>query len=86
MTPLAMKRFLPLLLVPLALASCARGPVTATDGPVLVRFWNGFTGPDGEAMQGIVDRFNEEQAKTRAKAIQDEQPIPETVEVRMERI
>ena len=86
MLPLAMKRLLPLLALPLALASCARGPAADANGPVVIRFWNGFTGPDGEAMQGIVDRFNAEQAKTRAAAIQRKDPIPETVEVHMERI
>lgn len=35
--------------------------------PVVVRFWNGFSGPDGETMQAIVNRFNREQKEVFVK-------------------
>lgn len=50
-----MKRLV-LLLPLLALAGC-RG-TSATSGVVELRFWNGFSGPDGKAMEQIVRDFN----------------------------
>lgn len=31
------------------------------DGPVTVAFWNGFTGPDRAAVEGLVEQYNESQ-------------------------
>lgn len=39
----------------IVLARCGGG---AGDGPVRIRFWNGFTGPDGRTMLRIVRDFN----------------------------
>lgn len=38
---------------------CDRSEDRATPTRVDLRFWNGFTGPDGRTMLGIVKRFNE---------------------------
>lgn len=37
------------------------GGVTAQDGPTVLTFWNGFTGPDRPAVEGLVAQFNESQ-------------------------
>jgi multiple sugar transport system substrate-binding protein len=42
----------------LVLGSCDRG--VGGDGPITIRFWNGFTGPDGRTMLRLVQRFNRE--------------------------
>ena len=50
------------LLIPLLLA-CIAMPVGCRNGTsprVTVRFWNGFTGPDGRTMLRLVKRFNQE--------------------------
>lgn len=54
------RRFLATLtLPPLALAgTLASGCNQGTGGKTLVRFWNGFTGPDGRTMLRMVQRFN----------------------------
>ncbi len=36
-------------------------------GPVVVRFWNGFSGPDGATMQAIVNRYNAGQSEVQVK-------------------
>jgi multiple sugar transport system substrate-binding protein len=41
-----------------ALISCDR-PSVAAKAPITIRFWNGFTGPDGRAMLGLIKQFNE---------------------------
>lgn len=41
----------------LLLGSCDR---VADDGTVTLRYWNGFTGPDGRTMLRLVQRFNRE--------------------------
>jgi multiple sugar transport system substrate-binding protein len=61
----AMKRFA-LFLPLLALAGC-RVPSTSVDGVVELRFWNGFSGPDGKAMEQIVRDFNASQKDIRVK-------------------
>lgn len=43
----------------LSLAGSCDGPAAA-DGVVSLRFWNGFTGPDGRTMLALVRRFNQE--------------------------
>lgn len=43
-------------LAPLLIAGCGR----KTAARITVRFWNGFTGPDGRTMLRIVKRFNEQ--------------------------
>lgn len=54
------KPFVPLclaaLFTPLLLAGCGRNSAHVTT----VRFWNGFTGPDGRTMLRIVKKFNEQ--------------------------
>ncbi len=40
--------------------SCDGRTSLAIEGPVTLRFWNGFTGPDGRTMLRIVQRFNRE--------------------------
>jgi multiple sugar transport system substrate-binding protein len=60
-TRLSRRRLLTMLALPpltagLVSAGCAR----RTGGKTLVRFWNGFTGPDGRTMLRIVKRFNSE--------------------------
>ena len=37
------------------------GGVTAQDGPTVLTFWNGFTGPDRPAVEALVAQFNESQ-------------------------
>src|SRR5438105_10554520 len=45
------------LLVLFAAVGCDRAPVSG-NVPVNLRFWNGFTGPDGRTMLAIVQQFN----------------------------
>lgn len=43
-------------------------PVEETgSGPVEISFWNGFSGPDGKAMEAIVKRFNASQKDVRVR-------------------
>ena len=59
MKSLATKRILlALLVLVLSTLGCRRGAAASGDGPVVIRFWNGFTGPDGETMRKIVRGFN----------------------------
>jgi multiple sugar transport system substrate-binding protein len=56
----------------LTLAGCAGqgsgGSDDATsDGKIVLDFWNGFTGPDGPALQEVVDDFNESQDEIEVK-------------------
>jgi multiple sugar transport system substrate-binding protein len=57
----------------LALGGCAGqgsgggGSDTGADGKITLEFWNGFTGPDGPAMQKVVDDFNASQDKITVK-------------------
>ncbi|HEX8464243.1 MAG TPA: ABC transporter substrate-binding protein [Abditibacterium sp.] len=42
------------------LGGCAKAPnapATAPNGPIVLNFWNGFTGPDGKAMDKMVGQF-----------------------------
>lgn len=45
------------------LAACGDSsePATGSAEPVTLTFWNGFTGPDGEALTTLVDQYNESQ-------------------------
>lgn len=66
-----MKRPIPLLLLPFLLiallfAACKPAEET-TGGPTVVRFWNGFTGPDGETMRKIVRSFNASQKEVQVE-------------------
>ena len=50
----------------LALSACAgqgqqQEEESSGDGPVTVAFWNGFTGPDRAAVEGLVQQYNESQ-------------------------
>jgi hypothetical protein len=47
-----------LALPPLTAALASAGCTRRTGGKMLVRFWNGFTGPDGRTMLRMVQRFN----------------------------
>ena len=48
----------------IALSACNNGPVDPNqeEGEITLRFWNGFTGMDGDSMDRIVSDFNEEYA------------------------
>jgi multiple sugar transport system substrate-binding protein len=56
--PLRLLALIPLLLI----NSCDRDAARAIGGAdvVTLRFWNGFTGPDGRTMLRLVQRFNRE--------------------------
>lgn len=43
------------------------GDETSSDGKVVLDFWNGFTGPDGPALQQVVDDFNASQDEVEVK-------------------
>jgi len=64
---MALRRALAVLAVAamLALAGCAgRGQQSnesKASGPVTLKFWNGFTGPDRPAVEALVKRFNDSQ-------------------------
>lgn len=47
-------------------SACGRPPEDLT-GPVEIDFWNGFSGPDGDAMKALVTSFNESQKDVRVK-------------------
>ncbi|HTL28194.1 MAG TPA: extracellular solute-binding protein, partial [Tepidisphaeraceae bacterium] len=49
---------LALLIGVVSLISCDRPSVAGTS-PVNIRFWNGFTGPDGRTMLALIKQFNE---------------------------
>jgi multiple sugar transport system substrate-binding protein len=57
-----MKKMLALLLVALMILGTV--PAAMADSEkITLTFWNGFTGPDGEILKEIVNRFNEENGK-----------------------
>lgn len=61
-----------LALVGLTIAGCAGqgaggGDDTDADGKIVLDFWNGFTGPDGPALQQVVDDFNASQDNIEVK-------------------
>ncbi|NLP82861.1 ABC transporter substrate-binding protein [Microbacterium sp. CFH 90308] len=61
-----------LVLVGLTIAGCAGqgaggGDDTNADGKIVLDFWNGFTGPDGPALQQVVDDFNASQDEIEVK-------------------
>ena len=69
---MALRRALAVLAVAamLALAGCAgRGQESnegdSGSGPVTLKFWNGFTGPDRPAVEELVKRFNDSQDKAK---------------------
>ncbi|QJU54214.1 ABC transporter substrate-binding protein [Herbiconiux sp. KACC 21604] len=46
----------------LGLAACSSGDSgSASDGPVRLTFWHGYTEADGDVLQGIIDDFNASQ-------------------------
>src|SRR3954449_3189070 len=49
---------LALIIVIACLNSCDRAASSSSDRPITLRFWNGFTGPDGRTMLAIVKQFN----------------------------
>jgi multiple sugar transport system substrate-binding protein len=55
----------PLLLLSLALLLALSGCRDGGGDRVTIRFWNGFTGPDGRTMLALVRRFNEENPDVR---------------------
>lgn len=57
----------------LALSGCAGqgsggGDDTTSDGKIVLDFWNGFTGPDGPALEQVIDDFNASQDEIQVKA------------------
>lgn len=57
----------------LALSGCAGqgsggGDETTSDGKIVLDFWNGFTGPDGPALEQVIDDFNASQDEIEVKA------------------
>lgn len=60
-----MKKFVCLLPL-IALVGC-RPPAASVGDVVELRFWNGFSGPDGKAMEQIVRDFNASQKDVRVK-------------------
>ena len=44
------------------------------NGFTVIRFWNGFTGTDGETMDKIVERFNTEYAEEKIMVVADKIP------------
>lgn len=57
----------------LALSGCAGqgsggGDETTSDGRIVLDFWNGFTGPDGPALEQVIDDFNASQDEIEVKA------------------
>jgi multiple sugar transport system substrate-binding protein len=54
------RRLAPALTLVAVLGGCAKAPTapaTAPNGPIVLNFWNGFTGPDGKAMDKMVGQF-----------------------------
>ncbi|RYG49265.1 ABC transporter substrate-binding protein [bacterium] len=50
---------MPLAMLALALMSgCDSTPADGGNGPIVLQFWNGFSGPDGKTMEKIVSEFN----------------------------
>lgn len=47
---------------------------TSTNPKIVIKFWNGFTGPDGNAMQSIVDSFNKEYKNSNISVLMDKLP------------
>ncbi|WP_426321423.1 ABC transporter substrate-binding protein [Microbacterium sp. E-13] len=43
------------------------GDEKSSDGKIVLDFWNGFTGPDGPALQQVVDDFNASQDEVEVK-------------------
>ncbi|GII76797.1 ABC transporter substrate-binding protein [Sphaerisporangium rufum] len=41
------------------------GDTGSGGGPVTLKFWNGFTGPDRKAVEGIVEKYNSSQNKAK---------------------
>lgn len=57
----------------LALSGCAGqgsggGDETTSEGKIVLDFWNGFTGPDGPALEQVIDDFNASQDEIEVKA------------------
>lgn len=57
----------------LALSGCAGqgsggGDETTSDGKIVLDFWNGFTGPDGPALEQVIADFNDSQDEIEVKA------------------
>lgn len=69
-SPKAMKPFRNLLLVAAlagAVVGCQRTPTDEPGKPIELAFWNGFSGPDGVAMERIVQQFNKEHPNVHVK-------------------
>lgn len=52
----------------LSVPGCRRTATrAAASGPIVLNFWNGFTGPDGRTMERIIHQFNREHKDIRVK-------------------
>ncbi|MGQ9889130.1 MAG: ABC transporter substrate-binding protein [Aggregatilineales bacterium] len=51
----------------LLIAMLAFGLASVAQGPTVIEFWGGWTGPDAEVMRSIVERFNAEQSDIEVK-------------------
>lgn len=47
------------------LSGCSNGSSEASDGPVTLTMWHGFTGSDGPALQKVIDSFNKSQKEVK---------------------
>lgn len=57
------------------LGGCSKeDPNQPVDGFTVIRFWNGFTGTDGETMDEIVEAFNAEYESEKIKVVADKIP------------
>jgi multiple sugar transport system substrate-binding protein len=45
----------------------AQRPTRAPGDPIVIRFWNGFTGPDGKTMEALVHQFQEANPDVRVR-------------------
>src|SRR5690554_2468882 len=57
-----------------AITSCGKNEKQDLKGKIVIRYWNGFTGPDGLTMQSIVDNFNREYSSEDIVVMMDRLP------------
>src|SRR2546421_9712399 len=55
------------ILILLPLAACRREKTANAPGITEIKFWNGFTGPDGKTMERMVSQFQKENPAIRVR-------------------